>query len=71
MFGPFFGAKLLSTAGAWIHNIVAAILAFELSGSALVVGLVSVAQQPVREITRLRRNLQASIGQVSLLIRIV
>ncbi len=44
VFGPFFAGKLLSTAGIWIHNIVAAILAFELSGSAFVVGLVSVAQ---------------------------
>ncbi|MEX2548760.1 MAG: MFS transporter [Nitriliruptoraceae bacterium] len=44
VFGPFFTGKLLSTAGIWIHNIVAAILAWELSGSALVVGLVSVAQ---------------------------
>ena len=44
VFGPFFVGKLLSTAGIWIHNIVAAILAYELSGSAFVVGLVSVAQ---------------------------
>ena len=44
VFGPFFVGKLLSTAGIWIHNVVAAILAFELSGSAFVVGLVSVAQ---------------------------
>lgn len=44
VFGRFFAAKLLSTAGIWIHNIVAAILAFQLSGSALVVGMVSVAQ---------------------------
>lgn len=43
-FGPFFVGKLLSTAGIWVHNIVAAILAYQLSGSALVVGLVSVAQ---------------------------
>ncbi|MCC5948588.1 MAG: MFS transporter [Nitriliruptoraceae bacterium] len=43
-FGPFFLGKLLSTVGIWIYNIVAAILAFELSGSAFVVGLVSVAQ---------------------------
>jgi MFS family permease len=43
-FGPFFAGKLLSTAGIWVHNIVAAILAYELSGSAFVVGLVSVAQ---------------------------
>ncbi len=44
VFGPFFVGKLLSTAGIWIYNIVAAILAYELSGSAFVVGLVSVAQ---------------------------
>ena len=28
VFGPFFGAKLLSTTGVWIFNIVAAILVF-------------------------------------------
>jgi MFS family permease len=44
IFGPFFAGKLLATTGIWIHNIVAAILAYELSGSTLVVGLVSVAQ---------------------------
>jgi MFS family permease len=44
VFGPFFAGKALSTAGIWVHNIVAAILAWELSGSAFVVGLVSVAQ---------------------------
>jgi MFS family permease len=44
VFGPFFAGKLLSTAGIWIHNIVAAILAFQLTRSAFVVGLVSVAQ---------------------------
>lgn len=44
VFGPFFLGKSLSTAGMWVHNIVAAILAWELSRSALVVGLVSVAQ---------------------------
>ncbi|MFU8840861.1 MAG: MFS transporter [Nitriliruptoraceae bacterium] len=44
VFGPFFAGKALSTAGIWVHNIVAAILAWELSRSALVVGLVSVAQ---------------------------
>ena len=44
VFGPFFAGKLLSTAGIWVHNIVAAILAYQLSGSALVVGAVSVAQ---------------------------
>ena len=44
VFGPFFVGKSLSTAGIWVHNIVAAILAWELSRSAFVVGLVSVAQ---------------------------
>jgi MFS family permease len=44
VFGPFFAGKLLSTAGIWIHNIVAAIIAFQLTRSAFVVGLVSVAQ---------------------------
>lgn len=44
VFGTFFVGKLVSTAGIWIHNTVAAILAYELSGSAVVVGMVSVAQ---------------------------
>ncbi|KAB7623897.1 MFS transporter [Alkalilimnicola sp. S0819] len=44
LFGRYFFGRLLSTTGIWIHNIVAAIVAWELSGSALMVGLVSVAQ---------------------------
>lgn len=44
LFGPLFWGKLVSSAGIWIHNIVAAIVAYELTGSALVVGLVSVVQ---------------------------
>jgi MFS family permease len=44
LFGPLFWGKLLSSCGIWIHNIVAAIVAYELTGSALVVGLVSVVQ---------------------------
>jgi MFS family permease len=44
VFGPYVVGKLASTAGVWIHNITAAILAFQLTGSALMVGLVSVAQ---------------------------
>ncbi len=44
VFGPYVAGRLLSSAGIWIHNIVAALLAFELTGSAFVVGLVSVAQ---------------------------
>lgn len=43
-FGPFYAGKLLSTIGIWIHNIAAAILVFDLTGSALFVGLVSAAQ---------------------------
>lgn len=43
-FGRYFAGKMLSTAGMWIHNVVAAILAFQISGSALMVGIVSVAQ---------------------------
>lgn len=43
--GPYFFGRLLSTAGIWIHNIVAAILAFQLTGSAFIVGLVSAAQR--------------------------
>lgn len=44
VFGPFFVGRILSTAGVWVYSIVTAILAFDLSGSALVVGLVGVAQ---------------------------
>ena len=44
VFGPFIAGKFLSTSGVWIHNVVAALLAYQLTGSALVVGLVSVAQ---------------------------
>lgn len=44
VFGPFFWGKVVSTFGVWIYNIVAAIVAFQITGSALVVGLVSVMQ---------------------------
>jgi MFS family permease len=44
VFGPYIAGKLASTAGIWIHNITAAILAFQLTRSAFIVGLVSVAQ---------------------------
>ena len=44
VFGPFFWGKLLSSAGTWIHNIVAILLVFQLTGSALVVGVVSIVQ---------------------------
>lgn len=44
VFGPFFWGKVLSSAGIWVHNIVAAIVAFQVTGSALVVGVVSAVQ---------------------------
>lgn len=43
-FGVLFWGKLLSGTGVWIHAIVAAIVVFAATGSALWVGLVSVAQ---------------------------
>ena len=44
VFGPFFWGKVLNSAGLWIHNIVAAIVAYEISASAFVVGLVTAVQ---------------------------
>ncbi len=44
VFGAFFAGKLVSTIGVWVHNIAAAILVFELTGSALLVGAVTVGQ---------------------------
>ncbi|WP_016693471.1 MFS transporter [Rhodococcus rhodochrous] len=43
VFGPFFWGKLLSSCGTWTFVVVAAILAFDLSGSAWAVGMVTVA----------------------------
>ncbi len=43
-FGSIFWGKLLSGTGVWIHGIVAAIVVYAATGSALWVGLVSVAQ---------------------------
>lgn len=43
-FGRYLVARLIATSGIWIYNLVAAVLAFQISGSATVVGLVSVAQ---------------------------
>ncbi len=43
-FGPYFLGKIVSTIGVWIHNIAAAILVWELTRSALLVGAVSVGQ---------------------------
>lgn len=44
VFGPFMVGKLASACGIWIHSIAAAILAYELSDSAFVVGLVTAFQ---------------------------
>ena len=43
-FGPFFWGKVTSATGIWIYNIAAAIVAYEISGAAWIVGLVSAAQ---------------------------
>ncbi len=43
-FGPFFWGKVLSSAAIWIHSIVSAIAAYEVTRSALMVGLVGMAQ---------------------------
>lgn len=44
VFGTFFWGKLLAGGGIWIYNIVAVIVAYDISGSALMTGLVSVVQ---------------------------
>ncbi|MGB3485565.1 MAG: MFS transporter [Mycobacterium sp.] len=42
-FGVLFWGKLLSAAGVWTHNLVAAVVVFDATGSALMVGLLGVA----------------------------
>jgi MFS family permease len=42
-FGSLFWGKMLSAAGVWTHNLVAAVVVFEATGSALMVGLLGVA----------------------------
>jgi predicted MFS family arabinose efflux permease len=42
--GSYFAAKLLASMGIWVHNVVAAIVVYQITGSALLVGAVSVAQ---------------------------
>lgn len=44
VFGAYFLGRLFSTGGVWIHNVVAAILAYEITGSTFMVGMISVAQ---------------------------
>lgn len=43
-FGPWFWGNLLSNSGDWLFNITAAIVVYQLTGSALLVGMVSAAQ---------------------------
>lgn len=43
-FGPYFWGNLLSNCGTWFHNLAAAVVVYDITGSALLVGLVSVAQ---------------------------
>lgn len=43
-FGPWFWGNLASNTGNWLYNVVAAVVVFDLTGSALMVGTVSVAQ---------------------------
>jgi MFS family permease len=43
-FGSFWATKVISAIGVWTVNVVAAVATFQLTGSALMVGVVSVAQ---------------------------
>lgn len=43
-FGPWFWGNVVSNSGNWLFNVAAAVVVFRLSGSALLVGLVSVSQ---------------------------
>ncbi len=43
-FGPYFWTKLFRTTGVWIQNVTSAVVAYQVSGSTLVVGLVSALQ---------------------------
>jgi MFS family permease len=43
-FGPYFFGNLASNIGTWFQQVTAAVVVFELTGSALVVGLVAVLQ---------------------------
>lgn len=44
VFGPYFWGKLLAGSGIWIHNVVAAIVVYQVTGQASMVGLVSAVQ---------------------------
>ena len=42
-FGPYLAARQLASIGVWVHNVVAAVVVFNLTGSAFMVGVVSIA----------------------------
>ncbi len=44
VFGPYFAVSTLASIGIWVHNVVAAVVVYQLTGSALMVGAVSIAQ---------------------------
>lgn len=44
LFGPWFVGNLLKNSGTWLYNVTAAVVVFNLTGSALLVGVVTVAQ---------------------------
>ncbi len=43
-FGPFFAGKFVSNVGIWIHHLAAAVVVFQLTGSAAWVGAIGVGQ---------------------------
>ena len=43
-FGPFFVGHLLSTIGMWVHSVAAAIVVYQLTASATLVGVVTAGQ---------------------------
>lgn len=43
-FGPWFWGNLASNSGNWLYNVTAAVVVYDLTGSAVMVGTVSVAQ---------------------------
>lgn len=42
-FGPYFAGNVLSTTGTWVQNVAAALLAYDLTGSTFMVGVVNFA----------------------------
>ena len=44
LFGTIFWGKLLVGIGVWLHNLVAVVLTFQITGSAMWVGVVSAVQ---------------------------